>query len=306
MGHAYEWQACLWDESECSGPTPGTSLDALTVLKSAEARLPPLGWNWLNSLWKVTVAHAHKASRRSATVSVVFEVVAHTPSDRVPRPPGASTTPRRTCSSRPLCTPAAYCTLYVPVGLAPQPRTCARCAPFTWEGAASLAPGANVTLGSELAAFTSSHYPLYYRFTYEIEGRERPILGPAALGLWTPFAAPTVSFGWTVPAIRTPEEGLRLTPILWVADATGARSRIKQGHRYVEGVSPGNCSQLLAAVVTLRTHVTNSSTTPDVVGGALFVGQLQQAADPYPVANRSGDRPLSQPLSPGPPPAGQP
>ena len=68
--------------------------------------------------------------------------------------------------------------------------------------------------------------------------------------------------------------------ILWVADATGARSRIKQGHRYVEGVSPGNCSQLLAAVVALRTHVTNSSTTPDVVGGALFVGQLQQAADP--------------------------
>ena len=66
------------------------------------------------------------------------------------------------------------CTLYVPVGLAPQPRTCARCAPFTWEGAASLAPGANVTLGSELAAFTSSHYPLYYRFTYEIEGGSAP------------------------------------------------------------------------------------------------------------------------------------
>ena len=172
------------------------------------------------------------------------------------------------------------CTLYVPVGLAPQPRTCARCAPFTWEGAASLAPGANVTLGSELAAFTSSHYPLYYRFTYEIEGRERPILGPAALGLWTPFAAPTVSFGWTVPTIRTPEEGLRLTPILWVADATGARSRIKQGHRYVEGVSPGNCSQLLAAVVALRTHVTNSSTTPDVVGGGPVGGQLEPAGDP--------------------------
>ena len=109
-----------------------------------------------------------------------------------------------------------------------------------------------------------------------------------------------------MPTIRTPEEGLRLTPILWVADATGARYRIKQGHRYVEGVSPGNCSQLLAAVVALRARVTNSGTTPDVVGGAVFVGQLQQAADPYPVANRSGGQPLSQPLSPGPPPAGQP
>ena len=106
-GYAYEWQACLWDGSKCSGPTSGTSLDALAVLKSAEARLPPLGWNWLNSLWKVTVVHAHKASRRSATVSVVFEVVAHTPLGSSSSAPGASTTPRRTCSSRPSCTPTA-------------------------------------------------------------------------------------------------------------------------------------------------------------------------------------------------------